>query len=78
MKRMPCYMTANAFWMQKWQVLRLASPYRSAEHCRAADRLIRRKATIAAAIATHPYSSSITQTGSGPHGRPSVRKCHMT
>jgi hypothetical protein len=43
----------------------------------AADRLIRRKAIIAAVIATHPYSSSITQTGSGPHGRPSARKCHM-
>src|SRR5882757_6613611 len=35
------------------------------------------KSTVAA-IATHPYSSSITQPGSAPHGRPSVRKCHMT
>src|SRR5580704_15373490 len=39
---------------------------------------IRRKARIAAAIARHPYSSSITQPGSAPHGCPSVRKCHMT
>src|SRR5579864_8883392 len=43
-----------------------------------AGRAIRRKAIIAAAIATHPYSSTITQTGSAPHGRPSVRKCHCT
>src|SRR6266404_1518194 len=50
----------------------------SAGHCRAADRLILRKAIIAAAIATHPYSTSITQPGSAPHGRPSVRKCHWT
>src|SRR5437016_1366927 len=50
----------------------------SAEHSSVADRLIRRKAIIAAAIATHPYSSSITQPGSVPHGRPSVRECHMT
>jgi hypothetical protein len=33
---------------------------------------------MAAAIATHPYSSTMTQPGSGPHGRPSVRKCHWT
>src|SRR6266852_2700558 len=33
---------------------------------------------IAAVIATHPYSSSITQPGSDPHGRPSARKCHWT
>src|SRR6202158_1430179 len=38
----------------------------------------RRNAIIAPAVATHPYSSSITQPGSAPHGRPSVRKCHMT
>src|SRR5258707_2882012 len=50
----------------------------SAGHWRAADRLIRRKAIIAAAIAAHPYSSSITQPGSDPHERPSVRKCHCT
>src|SRR5207244_601106 len=37
---------------------------------------IRRKAIIAAAIATHPYSSSITQPGSAPHERPIARKCH--
>src|ERR1700704_5543079 len=43
-----------------------------------AGRVIRRKAIIAAAIATHPYSSSITQPGSDPHGRPSARKCHWT
>ena len=42
------------------------------------DRLIRRKTTITAATATQPYSSSITQLGSDPHGRPSVRKCHWT
>src|ERR1700720_1910891 len=30
------------------------------------------------AIATHPYSSTITQPGSAPHGRPSARKCHWT
>src|SRR5712691_7341101 len=36
----------------------------------------RRKAIIAAAVATHPYSSSITQPGSDPHGRPSARRCH--
>ena len=28
--------------------------------------------------ARHPYSSSITQPGSAPHGRPSARKCHWT
>src|SRR5579864_9140681 len=38
----------------------------------------RRNAIIAPAAATHPYSSSMTQTGSVPHGRPSVRQCHMT
>ena len=43
-----------------------------------AGRVIRRKAKTAAAIATHPYSSSITQPGSDPHGRPSARKCHWT
>src|SRR6266478_8321731 len=40
--------------------------------------MIRRTAIIAAAVATHPYSSSMTQPGSGPHGRPSARKCHWT
>jgi hypothetical protein len=40
--------------------------------------MIRRKTIMAAAIATHPYSSSMTQPGSGPHGRPSARKCHWT
>src|SRR5712692_1051364 len=75
MKRMPCWMTHKRSWIdnREWW---LASLYRSAGHCRAADRLIRRKAIIAAAIATHPYSSSITQPGSDPHGRPSARKCH--
>src|SRR5205807_4860177 len=33
---------------------------------------------MAPAVATHPYSSSITQPGSDPHGRPSARKCHWT
>src|SRR5208337_4757379 len=33
---------------------------------------------IAAATARHPYSTSITQPGSAPHGRPSARKCHWT
>jgi hypothetical protein len=67
------------FWVQKnREECRLASLYRSAEHCSAIDRLIRRKAIITTAIATHPYSTSITQTGSGPHGRPRARKCHMT
>src|SRR5216684_5861930 len=32
----------------------------------------------APAPATHPYSSSTTQPGSDPHGRPSARKCHCT
>src|SRR5258708_36299772 len=50
----------------------------SAWHWSAADRVIRRKAIIAAAIATDPYSSSIIQRGSDPHGRPSARKCHWT
>src|SRR5260370_41789156 len=50
----------------------------SAWHWSAADRVIRRKAIIAAAIATNPYSSSIIQRGSDPHGRPSARKCHWT
>src|SRR5438445_12454047 len=40
--------------------------------------MIRRNRMIAAVIATHPYSSSITQPGSAPHGRPSARKCHWT
>ena len=44
----------------------------------AAARVIRRNSMIAAAIATHPYSTSITQPGSAPHGRPSARKCHCT
>src|SRR5262249_23599190 len=47
------------------------------EHCTPA-RVIRRKQIIRAAMATHPYSSSITQPGRGPHGRPSARKCHWT
>jgi hypothetical protein len=38
----------------------------------------RRNVTIALANATHPYSIAITQPGSDPHGRPSVRKCHST
>src|SRR6266567_8210650 len=33
---------------------------------------------MAPAIATHPYSNSMTQPGSAPHGRPSARKCHWT
>src|SRR5689334_17854524 len=37
-----------------------------------------RHAIMTAAIATHPYSTSITQPGSAPQGRPSVRKCHIT
>src|SRR5439155_11181057 len=40
--------------------------------------MIRRNPIIAAPIATHPYSTSITQPGSAPHGRPSARKCHWT
>ena len=44
----------------------------------AGDCAILRKAITAEAIATHPYSSSITQPGSAPQGRPSVRKCHWT
>ena len=40
--------------------------------------MIRQKTIMAAAAATHPYSSSMTQPGSGPHGRPSARKCHWT
>src|ERR1700730_12972368 len=38
----------------------------------------RRNAIMTPAVATHPYSSSITQPGSAPHGRPSARKCHWT
>jgi len=37
-----------------------------------------RNQIITPAIARHPYSSSMTQPGSDPHERPSVRKCHMT
>src|ERR1700722_6588076 len=50
----------------------------SVEHYGVGDCRIRRKAIIAAAVTTHPYSSSMTQPGSGPHGRPSARKCHWT
>jgi hypothetical protein len=38
----------------------------------------RRNAIMAPTVAKHPYSSSMTQPGSAPHGRPSVRKCHIT
>src|SRR6185437_2548742 len=38
----------------------------------------RRLAIMAPAADRHPYSSSMTQPGSAPHGRPSVRKCHWT
>ena len=38
----------------------------------------RRNAIMAPTAATHPYSISMTQPGSGPHGRPSARKCHWT
>src|SRR5579863_5163031 len=40
--------------------------------------MIGRNRMAAPAAATHPYSTSITQAGSAPHGRPSVRKCHWT
>src|SRR5271155_2004712 len=43
-----------------------------------AGRVKRRNAIIAPATATHPYSSSMTQPGSAPQGRPSARKCHWT
>jgi len=48
-----------------------SKPHRTScvEHC-TAGRLIRRKAIIAAAISTHPYSSSITQPGSAPPRTP--------
>jgi hypothetical protein len=39
-------------------------------------RVIRRNNMIAPTIATHPYSSTITQPGRAPQGRPSMRKCH--
>src|SRR5215831_20094366 len=45
----------------------------SGEHCSTFDRVIRRKAIIAAALATDPYSSSRIQSGTS-HGRPSVRR----
>src|SRR5580704_10856867 len=44
----------------------------------ATGRMRRRNAITTPAAATHPYSSSIAQTGSEPHGRPSARKCHIT
>jgi hypothetical protein len=53
--------------------VRLASVYLTAEHCGGADRLNRRKATIAAAAATDPYSTSMIQSGTN-HGCPSVRR----
>src|ERR1041385_4354322 len=39
----------------------------SAELCGTADRVVQRKATIAAAIATDPYSSSMIQPGQMPN-----------
>ncbi len=48
------------------------------EYCDAADRLIRRSAITAAVTAKHPYSTSIIQPESAPHGCPSVRRCHWT
>src|SRR5216683_5340226 len=50
----------------------------SVEHWGAGDCGIRREAIIAAAIARHPYSSSMTQPGSATQGRPSARRCHWT
>src|SRR5262249_25695644 len=38
----------------------------------------RSSATITATMATHPYSSGITQPGSAPHPCPNARKCHST
>ena len=45
-----------------------------AERIVAADRVILRKAMMAAATATEPYSSAIIQPGTN-HGRPTMRKC---
>src|SRR5579864_7535944 len=77
-ERTPSEMTARGPKIHEF-MCRPSKPHKTSfvEHC-TAGLLIRRKATIAAAIATHPYSSSITQTGSAPQGRPSVRKCHCT
>src|ERR1700730_15617448 len=75
---MSCWMTHKGSWIQESHVVQLPSLYWSAWHWSAADRVIRRKARFAPAPATHPYSSSIAQPGSDPHGRPSARKCHWT
>src|SRR3984893_5364879 len=48
---------------------------RSAEHWSAADRVVLRKAIIAPATATDPYSTITIQSGTN-HGRPAVRRCH--
>src|SRR6266850_1273572 len=74
---MSFWMTHKGFWIQGSHVMQLPSLYWSAWHWSVRDLLIRRKAIIAAAIATHPYSSSITHPGSAHHGRPSVSKCHI-
>ena len=72
-------MPKDAFWVHKIpRKVRTASFYGLLGIAGRPIRLIRRKAIIMAATATYPYSSSITQTGSGPHGRPRVRKCHWT
>src|SRR5882672_5324209 len=47
----------------------------SAEHWSAADRVVLRKAIMAAATATDPYSRITIQSGTN-HGRPTVRRCH--
>src|ERR1700760_4279469 len=39
---------------------------------------MRCKTTMTAVMATHPYSSGITQSGSVPHVPVTMRKCHMT
>src|SRR5215469_3643333 len=56
----------------------VCAPAYSVVHWGTGECVIRRHATIAAAIATQPYSTSITQPGSAPHPCPSVRKCHWT
>src|SRR5437899_884924 len=40
--------------------------------------MIRRNRMIAAVIATHPYSSSITQPGTAPHAPANARTCQLT
>ena len=61
-------------WMHELYVVQVLHSTWSAGYCSAAGRVILRRATIAAATATDPYSTIMIQSGT-THGRPTMRRC---